>query len=463
MDNSKELIALARKASNGDKKSFEKLYQLQARYILYNSYRLMKNQEDAEDAAQEIVIAMYKSIQNLKDPKHFNSWLYGITINVCNTLLKKKIKLKEEFSAEDIVMDIREESREFLPEKYAEDKEIRRKLIGIIDDLPVKKREAIYMYYYSNMSYKEIAEATGTTTSTIATNLMKAKQMIKDKVNKSGEDILNQSFSIGTTPVITRAIELEAIEVFPASAVSGFTQSCNAVIGGMSTSLFTKTTIAGLAKITTSQVVKFIAIVSVGTVTVGGAAVALIEPDFYSDLFNSTPSQEIVAEEYDDTTGNSNTIINDAKNNSTSENPASTNNPTETSAATNTPSESSESSDNGVYSDGISGAVIFTGGDCSCGHVNPTSATYRVGASSVGASSADAAGGSSSWTIKKGGKVLYSGTSSTIKTELQKLYSAKMDGQYVLSFVYTASSGQKQYISKSFRIDTGEISPNQYE
>lgn len=456
MDNTKELITLARKASKGDKKSFEKLYQLKARHILYNSYRLMKNQNDAEDAAQEIVIAMYKGIQGLKEPQHFNSWLYGITINVCNTLLKKKIKLNEEFSVEDIVMDIREEERDFLPEKYAEDQEMRSQLIGIIDALPVKKREVIYMYYYSNMSYKEIAEATGTTTSTIATNLMKAKKAIRDKVSESSKEILNSSYSLGATPVLTKAIELEAAEVFPASAVSGFTQSCNTVIGGMSTSLFSKTAVTGLAKFTAPQVAKFIAIVSAGTVAVGGTAVALVEPDFYSDVFNTPAGHEIATEEYDDTTnfGTSDSTAIDSTNNSansTTGDSSKETNPTETSSATN---ENSAVNDNGVYSDGISGSLVFSGGDCTCGHVNPTSASYKLNT---------ALDGSCSWTIKKDGKILYSGSSTHITTEFKTLYAAKMDGQYVLSFVYTDSSGQKQYIDKSFRIDTGEISPNQYE
>ncbi|MEI3115375.1 MAG: sigma-70 family RNA polymerase sigma factor [Eubacteriales bacterium] len=53
---------------------------------------MLSNQEDAYDAAQEVFVRVYKSIESFKEQSSFTTWLYRITKNVCSDILRKRQK-----------------------------------------------------------------------------------------------------------------------------------------------------------------------------------------------------------------------------------------------------------------------------------------------------------------------------------------------------------------------------------
>lgn len=81
-----ELVALARK---GDKDAFGLLaqrYQVIARRF---ALRFIRNEDGAQDLAQEAILQAYLSLDNLHDPARFKRWLCGIVLNVCRSHLRE--------------------------------------------------------------------------------------------------------------------------------------------------------------------------------------------------------------------------------------------------------------------------------------------------------------------------------------------------------------------------------------
>jgi len=87
------LIKLVEKAINGDEESFRCLVQQRKEAVYKIAYSYVNNPDDALDIVQEAVYRAFVSVQNLKHPEYFNTWLTRITINCAVDFLKQKNRL----------------------------------------------------------------------------------------------------------------------------------------------------------------------------------------------------------------------------------------------------------------------------------------------------------------------------------------------------------------------------------
>ncbi|MDR1816402.1 MAG: sigma-70 family RNA polymerase sigma factor [Clostridiales Family XIII bacterium] len=168
-------------AKDGDVRAFESLCGMFAKSILFEARRYIGNPHDADDAAQEAVIAMHRSIGGLRDPDAFRPWMYRLVKYCCLKHVRRLNVLKGGEDAADI-----DDYSESLPDERSEgnpqesllaDERVAliRKAIG---QLCERQRESLILYYYENLTYSEIAYALGCTASTVSTNIMKAKRNI---------------------------------------------------------------------------------------------------------------------------------------------------------------------------------------------------------------------------------------------------------------------------------------------
>ncbi|MDR3224780.1 MAG: RNA polymerase sigma factor [Clostridiales Family XIII bacterium] len=210
---------LVRKAQHGSRDAFEELIRAKQRQILFVSYTKLGNMQDAEEVTQESIIAVFRHIGGLKKPESFDAWLNRIIIGNCHKHLRKYGVLKTESDADDAALDITEEAADFIPEEYAEKEELRREVYEIVMSLPETRRDTIFMYYYEDMSLKEIAEATGVAEATAASNISRARQMIKDKLGEPKQEE-RPLYGAASTMTLGRILQSAAAEIVPDSQLS---------------------------------------------------------------------------------------------------------------------------------------------------------------------------------------------------------------------------------------------------
>ena len=80
---------LFKRAVNGDKESFIKLIEPIKANLYKVAFVYLKNEDDALDCIHEAIIKAIKSINTLKEPQYFNTWITRITINVCKDYIRK--------------------------------------------------------------------------------------------------------------------------------------------------------------------------------------------------------------------------------------------------------------------------------------------------------------------------------------------------------------------------------------
>ena len=163
---------LIKQAQNGDKQAFSELI-LSISDELYKIARTrISIEDDIEDAIQDTMIEVYKSIKKLKEPEKFKKWTFKILINKCNRIYRRKYK-------DDISID----DENFLKsDTHSIDKlENEIDFYELIQDLKYEEKVIATLYYMEDYSVKEIKDILNMNENTINTNLFRARQKLKNK------------------------------------------------------------------------------------------------------------------------------------------------------------------------------------------------------------------------------------------------------------------------------------------
>ncbi len=182
-----ELTALIKRAIRGNTQAFEQLISAFSEDIIYYlSLCLDKgNRGDAEDAAQEVVLVLYRNIQKLRSPHAFYAYVRTVSYNMALKYNLKASRLRTEDVDEYEQSEKLHVPKHELPEEEFERKQTATVLAGYMEQLPQRQCEALYLYYYRDLSYGEIAERLDVTTSTVGTNISKAKGALKKMLEAS--------------------------------------------------------------------------------------------------------------------------------------------------------------------------------------------------------------------------------------------------------------------------------------
>ncbi|MDR0876134.1 MAG: sigma-70 family RNA polymerase sigma factor [Clostridiales Family XIII bacterium] len=220
----REIVEVARKAISGNAAAFEDLCREKQRDILFVALTILNNEADAEDAAQEAILHMHKSIRHLRDANAIHVWIEKIVRNESYKIYNARARKNDDADIDDETIILEEEDREFLPEAYAIDVALSEKLYEQIRSLAPAKRDAIIMYYYEGLSYQEIAEVTGTSMKTVSSNLTKARLSLKKKLlleNAEHGAFLGMGIP-ATSTVFGKSLALKSVAGLPDAKMAAF-------------------------------------------------------------------------------------------------------------------------------------------------------------------------------------------------------------------------------------------------
>lgn len=181
----KEITALIKKSQRGDAAAMEEL--LRAAYVLvsYQCRRFLKTGADAEDMTQEVLLLLYTKLDTLKEPAAFWGWLGRLTANRCKNALTRThadLPILEDGEGNSVLDAVESGDRTAVPEEAFDNAETARMIGGIVDALPEAQRDCVLLYYYDEMSVKEIAEVLGASENTVKSRLNYARKTIKENV-----------------------------------------------------------------------------------------------------------------------------------------------------------------------------------------------------------------------------------------------------------------------------------------
>jgi RNA polymerase sigma-70 factor, ECF subfamily len=149
--------------------------------VLQLVFSYVNNRSVAEDLTQDIFVKCYKGLHTYSGKSKLRTWLWRIAINHCKDFLKswynKNVVITEE---EPLNNTTKKEMVEQTVIQRQEDDQ----LISAIMMLPIKYREVIYLFYYEELSIKEIASLTEVGDNTVKTRLRRAKELLKERLEE---------------------------------------------------------------------------------------------------------------------------------------------------------------------------------------------------------------------------------------------------------------------------------------
>lgn len=269
----KELVSSAK---SGNKKSFDKLYELTSNDVWFTCVSLLKDEDNAKDIMQETYITAFLKLDTLKDEEKFCGWITSIAVNKC----KNKLKGKVEYQIDDEVLITEAETDELmLPEEYITKAEKRKVLLQIMEDtLSFNQYQTVLMFYFDEMSISEIAQgleiSEGTVKSRLNSSRAKMKTAIEDYEKKSGDKLHGVVVVPFFTTIFKEEAKSLAVPNITIKLPNGQTLATSATKGFATGA---KSTVSSIVKATANATVKakVIAVVCGATILAGTSAVGI--------------------------------------------------------------------------------------------------------------------------------------------------------------------------------------------
>ncbi len=171
-----ELVAEAKKGKLG---AFDELVSRHEVRIYNLCYRMLRDQNDARDLAQDTFVKAYKALSKFDGRSSFSTWIYRIAVNGCINFLKKKPReVALEFPHEGV--------SSYNPEATYRQRMMRKVISEAVNMLPDVQRAVFTLKQFEGLSYKEIAEYLGKSIGTIKASHHQAvnnlKNYLKNKI-----------------------------------------------------------------------------------------------------------------------------------------------------------------------------------------------------------------------------------------------------------------------------------------
>ncbi|MFV0518120.1 MAG: RNA polymerase sigma factor [Aminipila sp.] len=171
---------LVLRLKKGDESAFEEIFEKYKVKAVRTAYLITGNRELAEDIVQETFIESFRTIQNLKEPRYFETWFFKILTHIAWKYSKKEKRLVpvENIFESEKIMSQQQEDYNFINEEKS------LQLSESLDKLEVKQKTAIYLYYYGGFSISEIAKIMGCFEGTVKSRLYTARKNLKKSLQR---------------------------------------------------------------------------------------------------------------------------------------------------------------------------------------------------------------------------------------------------------------------------------------
>ena len=181
--NERELIA---RLQRRDETAFEELIRLYEKKVYTLCARMCGNAEDAEEAAQDTFLALWRGIGSFRQESLLSTWIYRLASNACIDLLRrgKRNVSGPSLDDEETLLDAADPAPQ--PHEEAERRELHRQLREGLMALPEDYRAILLLREVEGLSYSEIAEATRLELGTVKSRISRGRTLLRNYLSADG-------------------------------------------------------------------------------------------------------------------------------------------------------------------------------------------------------------------------------------------------------------------------------------
>jgi RNA polymerase sigma-70 factor (ECF subfamily) len=161
----------------GQEDAYRQIVEEYGNRLLRTCYLILKDREEAEDVVQETFIKVFKKMDSFREDSGLFTWIYTIALNLSRDRLRKKkdfLTLEDEWVGNTDV--------EYEIEKIIDRELLRKELF----EMNALYREVLVLYYFEELSIKEIANLLKEKEGTIKSKLSRGRNILKESLMKGG-------------------------------------------------------------------------------------------------------------------------------------------------------------------------------------------------------------------------------------------------------------------------------------
>ena len=169
---------ILKRVLKGNKQAFGELVLKYQNRVLSLGMSFLKNEEDALDFCQDVMLRAYQALPTFKMQSSFYTWLMSIAYNLA--VNSKRRKARFTFSIEEYDCA----SSHLTPEESFIRQALRTSISQAVNDLPEKYKVCIELYFFYDVSYQEIETITALPQGTIKSYVFRAKKLLRAELEK---------------------------------------------------------------------------------------------------------------------------------------------------------------------------------------------------------------------------------------------------------------------------------------
>lgn len=181
--NERELIARLQKR---DEAAFEELIRQYEKKVYTLCFRMCSNSEDAEEAAQDAFLALWRGIDRFRQESSLSTWIYRLATNACIDTLRRRKKQSGSVSLDDEELFVDAVDTSPQPQETVEHREARKLLQEGLSALPEEYRKVLILREIEGLSYTEIAECASLELGTVKSRISRGRSLLRNFLSGNG-------------------------------------------------------------------------------------------------------------------------------------------------------------------------------------------------------------------------------------------------------------------------------------
>ncbi len=163
-----------RRENTGGVAVFEQIMSQCERRVLRVALRLLNNPQDAQDAAQEVFLRLYKHLGDLDEARGYEPWLYRVTVNVCRDIGRGR---RRSISLAEVPDPVAPQPDAYHDAERAQQRDIVRRGLSCLGE---KERAALVLRDVEGLSTREVAGILGSSENTVRSQICSARLKLRD-------------------------------------------------------------------------------------------------------------------------------------------------------------------------------------------------------------------------------------------------------------------------------------------
>ena len=179
----RELIARLQKR---DESAFEELIRQYEKKVYTLCFRMCGNSEDAEEAAQDAFLALWRGIDRFRQESSLSTWIYRLATNACIDTLRRRKKQSGSVSLDDEELFVDAVDTSPQPQETVEHRETQKLLQEGLSALPEEYRKVLILREIEGLSYTEIAESASIELGTVKSRISRGRSLLRNFLSGNG-------------------------------------------------------------------------------------------------------------------------------------------------------------------------------------------------------------------------------------------------------------------------------------